>query len=104
MKEWGLCGVVCRGGVMVVVTAKRIGANCLKCHYNNSSESVFEVNFFLSVFSFSPEIIQNLPYSEKADVWAIGCVLYQMCTLQPPFHSSNMLALASKVSQRLTNY
>ncbi|XP_072042766.1 serine/threonine-protein kinase Nek10-like [Amphiura filiformis] len=44
-----------------------------------------------------PEIIQNLPYGEKSDVWAVGCILYQMCTLQPPFYSSNMLALASKI-------
>ncbi|XP_022087422.1 serine/threonine-protein kinase Nek10-like isoform X2 [Acanthaster planci] len=44
-----------------------------------------------------PEIIQNQPYGEKADVWAAGCILYQMCMLKPPFYSSNMLALASKI-------
>ncbi|XP_071485306.1 serine/threonine-protein kinase Nek10-like [Diadema antillarum] len=44
-----------------------------------------------------PEIVQSLPYGEKADVWAAGCILYQMSTLQPPFYSSNMLALASKI-------
>eukprot|EP00794_Sanderia_malayensis_P003149 gene3149-3618_t len=44
-----------------------------------------------------PEIIQNLPYGEKADVWALGCVLYQMATLKPPFFSSNMLTLATKI-------
>ena len=45
----------------------------------------------------SPEIIQSLPYGEKADIWSLGCLLYQMSTLQPPFHSSNMLTLANKV-------
>ena len=35
-----------------------------------------------------------LLYGQKADVWAVGYILYQMCTLQPPFYSSNMLALA----------
>jgi len=44
-----------------------------------------------------PEIIQNLPYGEKADVWALGCVFYQMATLNPPFFSSNMLTLATKI-------
>ncbi|XP_033116019.1 serine/threonine-protein kinase Nek10-like isoform X3 [Anneissia japonica] len=44
-----------------------------------------------------PEIIQNEPYGEKADIWALGCILYQMCALEPPFHSKNMLALASKI-------
>ncbi|EDO29162.1 predicted protein, partial [Nematostella vectensis] len=44
-----------------------------------------------------PEVVQSQPYGEKADVWAAGCILYQMATLQPPFYSSNMLALATKV-------
>eukprot|EP00795_Rhopilema_esculentum_P013959 gene13959-4919_t len=44
-----------------------------------------------------PEIIQNHPYGEKADIWAVGCILYQMSTLQPPFFSSNMLTLATKI-------
>ncbi|XP_033496901.2 serine/threonine-protein kinase Nek10 [Epinephelus lanceolatus] len=44
-----------------------------------------------------PEVVKNEPYGEKADVWALGCILYQMATLQPPFYSSNMLSLASKI-------
>ncbi|XP_010776260.1 serine/threonine-protein kinase Nek10 [Notothenia coriiceps] len=44
-----------------------------------------------------PEVVKNEPYGEKADVWALGCILYQMATLQPPFYSTNMLSLASKI-------
>ncbi|XP_035991213.1 serine/threonine-protein kinase Nek10 [Fundulus heteroclitus] len=44
-----------------------------------------------------PEVVQNKPYGEKADIWALGCLLYQMATLQPPFYSSNMLSLASMI-------
>ncbi|KAJ0066637.1 hypothetical protein NL108_016474, partial [Boleophthalmus pectinirostris] len=44
-----------------------------------------------------PEVVKSEPYGEKADVWALGCVLYQMVTLQPPFYSSNMLSLANKI-------
>ncbi|XP_047218074.1 serine/threonine-protein kinase Nek10 isoform X2 [Girardinichthys multiradiatus] len=44
-----------------------------------------------------PEVVQNKPYGEKADIWALGCILYQMATLQPPFYSSNMLSLASMI-------
>uniref|UniRef100_A0A3Q1HXN9 NIMA-related kinase 10 n=1 Tax=Acanthochromis polyacanthus TaxID=80966 RepID=A0A3Q1HXN9_9TELE len=46
---------------------------------------------------YSPEVVKNEPYGEKADIWALGCILYQMATLQPPFYSSNMLSLASKI-------
>eukprot|EP00127_Corallochytrium_limacisporum_P004347 Clim_evm30s158 gene=Clim_evmTU30s158 len=44
-----------------------------------------------------PELVQNEPYGEKADIWALGCILYQMITLNPPFVSSNMLTLAKKI-------
>uniref|UniRef100_A0A3B4XU28 NIMA related kinase 10 n=1 Tax=Seriola lalandi dorsalis TaxID=1841481 RepID=A0A3B4XU28_SERLL len=46
---------------------------------------------------YSPEVVKSEPYGEKADIWALGCILYQMATLQPPFYSSNMLSLASKI-------
>ncbi|GCB61606.1 hypothetical protein scyTo_0004126 [Scyliorhinus torazame] len=44
-----------------------------------------------------PEIVKSEPYGEKADIWAAGCILYQMTTLNPPFYSSNMLSLATKI-------
>ncbi|XP_016054347.1 PREDICTED: serine/threonine-protein kinase Nek10 [Miniopterus natalensis] len=44
-----------------------------------------------------PEVLKSEPYGEKADVWAAGCILYQMATLSPPFSSSNMLSLATKI-------
>lgn len=45
----------------------------------------------------SPEVVKSEPYGEKADVWAAGCILYQMATLNPPFYSTNMLSLATKI-------
>nr|XP_049585588.1 serine/threonine-protein kinase Nek10 isoform X4 [Syngnathus scovelli] len=44
-----------------------------------------------------PEVVKNEPYGEKADIWALGCILYQMAALEPPFYSNNMLSLASKI-------
>ncbi|OXB70380.1 UNVERIFIED_CONTAM: hypothetical protein H355_003496, partial [Colinus virginianus] len=33
-------------------------------------------------YYLSPEICQNRPYNNKSDIWALGCVLYEMCTLK----------------------
>ncbi|EYC21146.1 hypothetical protein Y032_0020g240 [Ancylostoma ceylanicum] len=44
-----------------------------------------------------PEIVQNMGYGEKADVWSFGCCIYEMAALRPPFYSQNMLALATQI-------
>ncbi|XP_053184711.1 interferon-induced very large GTPase 1-like [Scomber japonicus] len=33
----------------------------------------------------SPEICAKTPYNSKSDIWALGCVLNEMCTLKPVF-------------------
>lgn len=38
----------------------------------------------------SPEICQNRPYGVKSDVWALGCVLYEMCALKQAFGGKSM--------------
>lgn len=30
---------------------------------------------------FSPELIKGEPYSKKTDIWSLGCVIYEICTL-----------------------
>ena len=52
-----------------------------------------------TMFYSCPEIIKNEPYNEKVDIWALGCVLYEICCLEPPFCTVNMLALATKITQ-----
>lgn len=33
----------------------------------------------------------------RSDIWALGCVLYEMCTLKHAFNARNMNALMMKV-------
>ena len=45
----------------------------------------------------SPEIVQHRPYTNKVDVWALGCLLYRMATLRDPFTGGNPISVARKI-------
>ncbi|XP_026186348.1 NIMA-related kinase 12 [Mastacembelus armatus] len=45
----------------------------------------------------SPELCQDVPYSSKSDIWALGCLLYELCALRPPFAAANLLSLFYKI-------
>lgn len=48
-------------------------------------------------YYLSPELCEEKPYNSKSDVWAVGCVLYEMCTLKHPFDARNQAALILKI-------
>ncbi|XP_013909646.1 PREDICTED: serine/threonine-protein kinase Nek1 isoform X2 [Thamnophis sirtalis] len=48
-------------------------------------------------YYLSPEICENKPYNNKSDMWALGCVLYEMCTLKHAFEAGNMKNLVLKI-------
>ena len=62
-----------------------------------------QVNFALSVqgtpYYMSPEICQSKPYTYTSDVWSVGCILYELCTLQHAFSGENLLGLVFKIVQ-----
>ena len=38
----------------------------------------------------SPEVWNDVPYSYKSDLWSIGCVIYELCALHPPFNGKDL--------------
>eukprot|EP01063_Lacrimia_lanifica_P004773 TRINITY_DN12715_c0_g1_i1.p1 TRINITY_DN12715_c0_g1~~TRINITY_DN12715_c0_g1_i1.p1 ORF type:complete len:709 (+),score=158.55 TRINITY_DN12715_c0_g1_i1:137-2263(+) len=48
-------------------------------------------------YYMSPEICQNRPYNNRSDVWAMGCVLYELCTLKHAFEANSINGLIQEI-------
>jgi serine/threonine protein kinase len=45
----------------------------------------------------SPEMCENKPYGKKSDVWALGCILAEMCLLAKPFNASSISTIILRI-------
>ena len=57
----------------------------------------FAKTFIGTPYYLSPEICQDIPYNDKSDVWALGCILYELCTYRHPFEAKSQGALVLKI-------
>ncbi|NWZ54414.1 NEK3 kinase, partial [Haliaeetus albicilla] len=44
-----------------------------------------------------PEIWESMPYNSKSDIWSLGCILYELCTLRHPFQANSWKHLILKI-------
>jgi NIMA (never in mitosis gene a)-related kinase len=44
-----------------------------------------------------PEVCKGEPYGEKVDIWAIGCILYELVFLKKPFESKTISGVFHKI-------
>ena len=42
-------------------------------------------------------MVEGKSYSTKADIWALGVILYQLCALKLPFDATSLPVLALKI-------
>lgn len=50
-------------------------------------------------FYMSPECLKGVGYNEKSDMWALGCVLYELCLLQHPFSGQSLMGLMYNICE-----
>jgi serine/threonine protein kinase len=50
-------------------------------------------------YYLSPELCEGKPYNRKSDVWALGCVLYELTTFRHAFDATNLPALVVNIVQ-----
>ncbi|XP_053399869.1 serine/threonine-protein kinase Nek2-like isoform X2 [Mercenaria mercenaria] len=60
-------------------------------------ETSFANTYVGTPYYMSPELVNNMSYNEKSDIWSMGCVLYELCALHPPFTASNQTELNRKI-------
>lgn len=69
-------------------------------HTYDSANTVVGTPYYMryqNLYMVSPEVCENKPYTFKSDVWALGCVLYELCTLKHAFDANNLLGLVYKI-------
>ena len=47
----------------------------------------------------SPEIWIDKPYNNKTDIWSVGCIIYEMCNLNPPFRGTSLINLYNNIQK-----
>ncbi|XP_059610989.1 serine/threonine-protein kinase Nek3-like [Phlebotomus argentipes] len=57
-----------------------------------------EASAFGTPIYMAPEVYTTHSYSSQSDVWALGVILYEMCTLQPPFSAQTLMKLAAAIN------
>eukprot|EP00397_Hematodinium_sp_SG-2012_P057392 GEMP01071681.1.p1 GENE.GEMP01071681.1~~GEMP01071681.1.p1 ORF type:complete len:272 (+),score=48.67 GEMP01071681.1:84-899(+) len=50
-----------------------------------------------SAQNLPPEVCYGHPHGSHSDIYQVGLILYELCTLVPPFMASNVLTMALKI-------
>jgi serine/threonine protein kinase len=50
-------------------------------------------------YYMSPEIVSDMSYTHKSDIWSLGCIIYELCQLSPPFNAKTQWSLIDKIKQ-----
>lgn len=62
-------------------------------------ENILANTYVGTPFYMSPEVLMDQPYTPQSDVWSLGCVIYELCALHPPFQAKSHLALSQKIRE-----
>ena len=54
-------------------------------------------------FYMSPEICAAEKYTLKSDIWSLGCIIYELCTREPPFNAKTHYQLVQKIKEGKIN-
>ena len=64
-----------------------------------NEEKEFANTIIGTPFYLSPELCKEKPYNEKNDVWALGCLLYELCQKTQPFKANDPTSLKRAIKE-----
>lgn len=50
-------------------------------------------------YYLSPEVCLGQKYDHKSDMWMLGCILYELCTLKRPFEGDSLNQVLNKITK-----
>ncbi|XP_032233667.1 serine/threonine-protein kinase Nek2 isoform X2 [Nematostella vectensis] len=62
-----------------------------------SHDTSFAKTFVGTPYYMSPEQVNKRSYNEKSDIWSLGCLMYELCALSPPFTAMDQIRLEAKI-------
>ena len=69
-----------------------------------SKETVMVTSIKGTPLYMAPELVQEQPYNETADLWSLGVILYELFTGKPPFYTNNIYTLISLIVKNNVEY
>ena len=57
------------------------------------STKLYTFSMIGTPYYVSPELVSEAGYSYKSDVWALGCILYELCYLRKAFDGKTMMKI-----------
>lgn len=73
------------------------GIVCLGGFGKIDENSITNSNMSETINYLAPEVFAVGKYDAKSDIWSVGCILYELCTLQPAFSPENPIKLIPKI-------
>lgn len=77
----------------------KLGDFGIACPVNRSEEQLGRSTPVGTPMYMAPEIITEDGYDQKTDIWALGCVLYEMIQLFPAFYGKNVHSLLRNIKK-----
>ena len=52
-------------------------------------------------YYIAPEVCRGEPYNYKADVWSLGCIIYELCSLKRPFEGESIATVLNSILNKV---